>query len=323
MSYSTPILIITFNRPNHTRQVWEEIKKQKPKQVFVFQDGARVKNETDIKKCADVRAIFEEKLDWECDLQTFYSETNLGCGKGPASAITWFFENVEEGLIFEDDCLPSPDFFRFCNDMLDRYRHNEKISFIGGTNFQDGNKRGTGSYYFSAGHHGTWGWATWRRTWKLFDYYLSETNEKDFRRQIRLYFRDFRQIAYWIEIFRMVKKDRMNESCWDYQFYFACWKAKMLAVIPSANLVKNIGFDESATHTTGENSPFSKAEYGALYPLSHLEKIQSDRTADHYLHKTYIRPNDFGLKGWMRIFFILNKKIKSLLGIKSWRKRNG
>lgn len=317
----TPILIITFNRPNHTRQVWEEIKKQKPKQVFVFQDGARVKNETDIKKCADVRAIFEEKLDWECDLQTFYSETNLGCGKGPASAITWFFECVEEGIILEDDCFPTNDFFPFVEDLLDRYKDNDKISFIGGSSFQNGIQRGDGSYYFSAGPYGTWGWATWKSTWEKFDYMLDGFDEKMMKILVKTYFKKQIQRNYWMEIFHLTKDNRCNESCWDYQFYFSCWKNNMLAVIPNSNLITNIGFDSEGTHTFDENHPASNAKTESILPIKIPSKVVIDKNADFYLHKTIVQPYEFGWSGIKRLPFRVNKRIKRLFNIKgSWFK---
>jgi hypothetical protein len=110
--FQVPILLITFNRPTHTRKVLEVIRAQQPKQLFVFQDGARNNNEKDTIKCAEVRKVVKELVDWDCELKTYYSEVNLGCGPGPASAITWFFENVEQGIILEDDCIPHTDFFR-------------------------------------------------------------------------------------------------------------------------------------------------------------------------------------------------------------------
>ena len=169
-NFQIPILLITFNRPNHTLRVFNEIKKQKPKYIFVFQDGAREENSADIEKCAAVRAVFEETFDWECELKTFYSDKNLGCGFGPVTGISWFFEQVEQGIIMEDDCMPHPDFFTFCEEMLTKYKHNNEIMAVGATTYHD-NYPCQDSYLFSKYFTGG-AWATWRRAWKGFSFDL-------------------------------------------------------------------------------------------------------------------------------------------------------
>ena len=128
--FQTPVLLITFNRPEHTKQVFHALKKQKPAELFVFQDGARIKNESDVKNCREVRTIFEETIDWDCELKTFYSEVNLGCGPGPAAGISWFFDQVEAGIIIEDDAIPSDDFFGYAEELLEKYKHNDDIRAI-------------------------------------------------------------------------------------------------------------------------------------------------------------------------------------------------
>ena len=130
--FNTPILLIAFNRPTHTRKVLEVIRMQQPKQLFVFQDGAR--NNNDAIKCTEVRQVVKELVDWDCELKTYYSEVNLGCGPGPASAITWFFENVEQGIILEDDAVPNNDFFLYATELLNMYRDNSDIMAIGSMN---------------------------------------------------------------------------------------------------------------------------------------------------------------------------------------------
>lgn len=310
--FEVPILLITFNRPEHTKRVWEEIKKQKPKQIFVFQDGAR--NDGDKVNINAVRALFVEPLDWNGELHTNFSDVNLGCGKGPSTAISWFFEHVEEGIIFEDDCVPHPDFFEYCKALLEKYRANPSVAFIGGTNFQDGMVRGDASYYFSAGHHGTWGWATWKRTWNDFDYYLNGVDAKSIKPMINKYFSNGIQRNYWMEIFEMVKDNRCRESCWDYQFYFSCWKHQMMAIIPNVNLVSNIGFDDSATHTLDNSNKLSNQSTESIFPLTHPKRIDQDKKADFYLHKTYIQPYEYGWSGLKRWPYRINKKIKKLVG---------
>ena len=317
----TPILIITFNRPNHTRQVWEEIKKQKPKQIFVFQDGARANNASDIEKCAEVRAIFEEKLDWECDLQTFYSETNLGCGRGPASAITWFFENVEEGLIFEDDAVPASDFFSYAEELLERYRNTEKVKVITSINL-DTKKYGEASYYFTMMNRNLCAWAMWKRSWDNFDYYLDRVNREDLIKSIKINYKSNVKIReYWADRLDEIHFDRLNDSSWDMQFLMSIWLKGGLGVAPNVNLSTNIGFDAEATHTISENNPLANLSVGSIMPLSHPVKVKQCKKADINYDKIYFQSNEYGIKGLKRLPFRVNKRIKRLFNIKgSWFK---
>lgn len=318
--FSTPILLVIFNRPETTRRVFESIRQQKPKYLFVAADGPRPERVDDIEKCKAARNII--KPDWDCELYTLFRDNNLGCGKGPSQAITWFFSQVEEGIILEDDCVPNPDFFQYCTQLLDHFRDNERISFIGGTNFQRGFKRGIGSYYFSAGNQGTWGWATWKRAWDKFDYYISNIDKGIFSKIIKNFFINPRQREYWMEIFTEVKKNRYNESCWDYQFYFSNWVEGKLAVLPNQNLVRNIGFDTDATHTIGENNPLMNVPLGSIFPIEHNHYIVQDKNADFYVHKNYIQPYAYGWQGLLGLPFRLNKRIKKLFGIQgSWVKK--
>jgi hypothetical protein len=313
----TPILLIIFNRPDSTSKVFNVIRDQKPKNLFVAADGPRPGIESDIEKCKKTREVIN--VDWNCNLHTFFQERNLGCGKGPVEAISWFFRKVEEGIIIEDDCIPHPDFFPYCNELLERFRNDQRIFFIGGTNFQKGNISGDGSYYFSSGSQGTWGWATWKRSWNNFDYYLNGINEVSFKKEIKSLFFNFRQREYWMEIFKKVKQDRLNESCWDYQFYFSNWKEGKLAISPNCNLVTNIGFENDATHTVGEKNPMMNIPTNSILPLKHVNNIIQDKKADYFLHKNYIQPHEYGWSGFLRLPYRINKRIKSFLKIKrSW-----
>ncbi len=307
----TPVLLITFNRAKNTQSVINALRLVKPKFLYVFQDGQRIDNIDDIDKCKSVRNVLSE-IDWECELKTNFSESNLGCGKGPSTGIQWFFENVEEGIILEDDCIPHPDFFQYCEILLEKYRNDVRISYIGGANYQDGKQRGDGSYYFSDGHHGTWGWASWRRSWQLFDYYIDNINVKRFKDISKKYFIGKIMKDYWLNIFYEVKKNRFNESCWDYQFYFGCWNNNMLAILPNKNLVANIGDDPDANHTQGNLSMLYRPTESIL-PIIHPTKVYQDKKADFFIHKVYVQPYDYGWSGFKRIPHRLNKRLKKLL----------
>ena len=315
--YKTPILLITFNRPDHTRRVLTEILKQEPQSLYVCQDGAREGNDNDKIKCQEVRDVINELTSAyamahpDFSLFTLYSSLNLGCGPGPVAGITWFFENVEQGIIFEDDCLPHPDFFGYCGELLDRYKDDERIGFIGGCNYVKTNSES--SYVFSGGHHQTWGWATWRRTWKHFDYALSAITKADFEKMLDEYCMSWRQKEYWWNIFEKVRLDQMNNSCWDYQFYFSCWKHHQLAVAPSVNLVSNTGFGADATHTQAQGDLLMKPA-SAILPLVHPSVIRLNKSQDLELMKRFVAPYDYGVKNVMqRGLFMINRYIKRKL----------
>lgn len=315
--FQTPVLLITFNRPQSTQKVFDAIKKVKPKHLFIAADGPRDNYSEDDEKCTNTRSIIDQ-IDWVCNLKTLFRDKNRGCGLGPSEAITWFFQFVEEGIILEDDCLPSSDFFYFCEDLLSIYRKNEKIFFIGGNNFQHSKLVNSNSYYFSAGHHGTWGWATWRRVWNEFDYYLTTISYQDAKKIIKQLFQDHIQQEYWLDIYKEVKKDRFNESCWDYQFYFSGWKKEALAVIPNSNLVQNIGFNDDATHTKSSANLFSHRKINPMkFPIIYNNNVVQNKKADFLLHKNFIQPDKYGFIAFLyRLYKAIKKIGKKRFGFK-------
>ena len=167
----TPILFLIFNRLDTTEKVFEKIREQQPKYLYIAADGPRSDVPEDQEKCRKTRAIID-RIDWDCELKTLFREENLGCRNNAVQAITWFFDNVEEGIILEDDCLPDPTFFRYCEDLLSYYRYDMRVMHIAGSNLQQGFKSDNASYYFS---HipWVWGWASWKRAWKYYDVNIS------------------------------------------------------------------------------------------------------------------------------------------------------
>ncbi|CAM4096214.1 hypothetical protein [Gillisia limnaea] len=276
--FNTPLLFIIFNRPEITQKVFEEIKKQKPKYLFVAADGPRENINDDFEKCTSARKIVLDGIDWDCEVKTLFRKENLGCGKGVSLAINWFFENVEQGIILEDDCLPNHSFFSFCEVLLEKYKYNEQIYAISGDNFQNGISRGNASYFFS-NYVFVWGWATWRRAWEKYDFNMEELDQFKKNNSIckidkRKKFRD-----YWLNIFEEVAKK--NIDTWDYQWVFSIWKNNALTILPNTNLISNIGFGENATHTKG-SSPFANLETVEIGVISHPDKIIVNKKADDY-----------------------------------------
>lgn len=285
--YKTPILFNIFNRPEPTRKVLETIRQQRPAKLYVHADGPRVGHPTDAENVKACKAIISELVDWPCDLHMMYETENKGCGRGPADAITWFFENEEQGIILEDDCLPHPDFFRFAEDMLERYKDDFRVTSIAGSNFQDGRIWGKASYYFS-NHNRIWGWATWRRVWQQYDYYLSQETNETIESLINQCFSRQRDKQYWKRVLSNVLENRMNDSCWDFQFMYLQWKLGGLTLTPNVNLVSNIGDGPDATHTNWDNNPNLNRVVAPLYPIIHVEGVTLSTSADNYYMDKYI-----------------------------------
>lgn len=275
---NTPILFLVFNRPDTTQQVFAKIREIQPKQLFVAADGARAGKEGEEEKVAQVRKLILEGIDWNCEVKTLFREENLGCGKAVSSAITWFFEQVEEGIILEDDCLPNNSFFRFCEELLDYYRDDGRIMHISGNNFQFGKKVGNASYYFSKYNH-IWGWATWKRAWEIYDYEL-----KDFQDRKNEISYPKKTEKYWKEVFLGVSDKKIDT--WDYQWTYCMWKKNGLSILPNKNLISNIGFGFNATHTKDSNSIFGNIPTQNIsFPLIHPKNILVSNSADRNTSK--------------------------------------
>ena len=263
-----PILLITFNRPTHTHRVLETIIKAQPCDLFVFQDGARENNNDDLVLCNEVRRVVEEITNGlPIKVHTLYSENNLGCGKGPMVAINWFFNQVEEGIIMEDDCLPHPDFFGYCSELLERYRHFEKIQFINSTLYDECWKCDA-SYDFS--HYMVTGaWAGWRRTWRGFDLDLNDLDAKAIRKHVQQLTDNRGEANWWYSIVKEIQQDNRKKTYWDYQMQIHLFKESALTIHPRVNLISNIGFDGAGTHTLTNDDLRGNREVYPILPLSH------------------------------------------------------
>jgi len=273
---NTAVLFLVFNRLDTTKQVFEAIRQAKPPRLYVAADGARANKEGEADKVQAVRDYIMQNIDWKCEVRTLFREENLGCKYAVSGAITWFFENEEQGIILEDDCLPSQSFFLFCEELLERYKDDMRVGQITGDNFQNGIKRGDGDYYFSVHNH-IWGWATWRDRWKEYDVSLAGMEDVEFLWQV---FNDTDEKKYWEKIFYKMKNNQIDT--WDYQWSFALWNVKMLTITPNINLVKNIGFGVDATHTKLETK-FSNLKTSNIIVSSHPRKVVRNYEADRYI----------------------------------------
>lgn len=318
----TPVILITFNRPRHTKKVLEAILLAQPKDLYVFQDGVREGDDDDIKKCAEVRKVIEDLTnDAQTQLHTFYSEINLGCGPGPAAAISWFFEKEEMGIIIEDDAVPHPDFFAYCEELLIKYKNDTDIRAIGSMHL-DSKTYGDGSYYFSMMNRTFCAWATWRRAWHDFDLYHRNVSRKQFNQCLKDYGCDLRMREYWCERLAEVQKDAYHNSSWDQQFWMSIWLHHGKGIMPNVNLCTNIGFDQEATHTTDENSNAANLPTGSIMPLKHPNTAKIQHKADKRFQRIYFEPWEYGWSGFRRLPSRWNKRLKRILGHQgSWIKR--
>ena len=300
-SFNTPVLLLIFNRPENTLQVLNEIKKIKPSKLYISADGPRSNNTEDIENCKLAREIIN-KIDWDCEIKKNFREENIGCKFAVSSGISWFFEFEEKGIILEDDCIPNSSFFNFCESMLIKYMNDTRVMHIGGTNFQK-NTHVNNSYYYSKLVH-VWGWATWRRSWNLYDIKMENLDNFISQGIIRSIFPDKKSQKSWINLLVSAKQNKIDT--WDFMWVFSVWKNNGISIIPQKNLIKNIGFGINATHTTNESSLFSKKnQQDLLEPFYGPKMMVPDLASDSYtnsidqpisLLRSYI-------SGFRRLFF--------------------
>jgi hypothetical protein len=274
---SSPVLFLIFNRPDLTRQVFSEIRKVKPLKLFIAADGPRREIAEDVERCQQTRDIINT-IDWDCEVKTLFRNENLGCKVAVSSAISWFFEEVEEGIILEDDCLPDLTFFRFCEELLEKYRQDTRIMMISGNNFQFGRSRGKYSYYFSRYSH-IWGWASWRRSIKFYN--VNMCSWPDMRNKKILEWIFPKKVAFhWLKVLDNVYNGLIDS--WDYQLNYAAWIQNALSIVPNRNLVSNIGFGRDGTHVK-RRIAISEMKTGPMnFPLSHPPFVLPDIKADRF-----------------------------------------
>lgn len=278
MNLQTPVLLMVFNRPEKTRKVVQAIREVQPARVYIAADGPRDWIEGEAEKAQEVRQI-ATAIDWPCDVKLLFREHNLGCKHGPATAIDWFFAHEEEGVILEDDCVPCADFFQFCAELLTVYRHNPAVWAINGVNFQNGKKRGSGSYYFSRYFHG-WGWATWRRAWEKADLEIRFWPAWKESADWKLLLPDRVERQFWSGIFEKMYLDAID--AWDYPWVANIWYHSGLVAAPNVNLVSNIGFDAEATHTFNSNALEANRQTESMTVVHHPESVERSQEADSY-----------------------------------------
>lgn len=302
---TTPVALLVFNRPEETSRVFKVIREARPEQLLVIADGPRSSRPGEAALCAEVRRIVGH-VDWPCQVLFNYSDVNLGCKLRVSSGLDWVFSQVEEAIVLEDDCLPHLTFFRFCQEMLEKYRNNNRIASIGGTNYQFNSLNISESYYFSIYNH-IWGWASWKRAWKDYDVDMKNWPSIRGTNWLSNYFVSKLDAYFWNVNFEKVYRGKIDT--WDIQWTFACWLNNRLSIIPCENLVSNIGFGPEATHTKNGNCRVAHmAEMEINFPLIHPDNVDRTHGADEYTQKTIFRQSTVKTIADVLKYFLLGRK---------------
>ena len=295
-----PVLILGYNRPFHIKKLINSLSNIKPKKVYISLDGP--KKDIEDKKKSQLVKDEVDTINWKCLIKTKYSKKNLGCRNSVRKGIDWFFKYNKFGIILEDDCVPNKSFFEFCLKINNKYKNNKKIFSISGSNFY--NKKIKTDYFYSKYNH-CWGWASWRRAWKYNDNELLSWEKFRHSREWILLHQSKIERKFWEKIFNHVKYKNLNS--WAYVWTYSMWLNKGLTIIPNKNLIKNIGFDFSATNSLKDEKKHLKS-----YEINFKKKlIRPDKIAPFFKNDEYVFENHFKGKSHLWPWIIL--KILNLL----------
>lgn len=280
--FDTPVVLIIFRRPNETMKVFEAIRQIQPRTLFIVADGPRTEEERPL--CEAARDVVAS-VDWPCEVKRNYADRNMGLRKRVESGLDWVFEQTDQAIILEDDCVPDLTFFRFCAELLELYKDNPLIMHISGNYLLHSAPRLQSNYYFTRYAH-IWGWATWRRAWVLYDRELKNWHDLSKRRIFLDSFRQPRERAFWDHIMNAIDNGSINS--WGYIWAFSCMVHQRLCINPTVNLVRNVGFGVGATHTNAvvKNAPWTISRE-MVFPLIHPSSIQAEIGLDIQVGKRY------------------------------------
>jgi len=276
----SPVLLNIFNRPDTTRRVFEKIREGRPGKLYVAADGPRPDRKGEDALCEENRSVIN--VDWDCEVHLLYRPENLGCKMGMSGAVKWFFQNEEEGIVLEDDCLPGESFFEFCDTLLEKYRYDTRVAHIAGTRMANDRKFGDATYYFSKYTY-IWGWASWRRVWENYDENLLLMDgfvQEDLFKYVYGRKKVTDRLA---KTLNMVKTNAIDT--WDFQYAFMNFWNNSLCICPNINLISNIGFDPRATHTKDKNNKFANIPVETFSEIKHPKYFVPILDADYHVLK--------------------------------------
>jgi hypothetical protein len=286
MKISTPIVLFIYKRPDNLEGIIARVREFKPKELYIISDGP--KNTAELGLIAKARSQIEKIINWPCKVHKNYSKTNLGLKERFSTGIDWVFETADRAIFIEDDCIPDPSFFKYCDELLERYKDDERIMTISGNNFQFGSHKIKDSYYFSRYPH-VWGWATWKRSWEKYDKDISDWPKRRSTRWLKNATNGFIISKYWKYIFDRLYLAKINT--WDYQLTYASFKNHGLNIIPSVNLVTNVGYGSEATNIKKHNKTISVPTSVLQFPLVHPKRLKIDDVADRRIDNlVYLHP---------------------------------
>lgn len=284
----TPVALIIFNRPERTAEVFATIRAARPARLFIIADGPRRAVKTDMAKCAAVRAVVE-KVDWPCQVFRRFVDENIGLRRNVSEGLDWVFQQTERAIILEDDCLPDSTFFPFCEELLDYYAEDRQVAMIGGTNFDAAHTAppGNDSYYFSRFCH-IWGWATWRRAWQLCDHELKEWPALRQTSWLMNICGHRTSENFWRRHFDDAHAAHPHGlNTWDVAWVFACWRHRMMSIVPRTNLITNIGCGAEASHIKSRTRMSELPTTAMRFPLVHPSTALTNQMADRYVQKNF------------------------------------
>lgn len=319
--FNTPVAIFTFNRPELTERLLGILAQVKPRRILVVSDGPRPHVDSDVEKCAAVRRLFDE-LEWECQVERNFAESNMGSFPRNSSGLNWVFERVEEAIILEDDCMPDLSFFPYCVELLERYRNDARVGLISGNNFLiHPNVQQTASYFFSR-YATTWGWASWRRTWQPVDLNMPYWPQFRDSGELRQAVSTAREVRYWKGIYDAILERRMKNA-WDYQLILTCLKFDLLTIVPAVNLISNVGFGSQGTHCMDETSPLNDVPRGELvFPLVHPADMRRSGSVDYEIFRVRFQsPPPLQAPLWVQVKSKLLTKSRLIRALNRARKK--
>jgi hypothetical protein len=267
---NAPVALIVFNRPEPTRRVFASVAAARPSRLFIIADAPRADRQGERQNCEEVLKIVSA-VDWPCTVETNLAAENLGCRRRVTLGLDWVFSLVEEAIILEDDCLPDPSFFRYCSQLLERYRDCCQVGIISGFNPMQNSFPFPYSYYFTKLVL-IWGWATWRRTWQKYDEKMTSWPRVKEDALLRFMWRKRKPLESWTSIFDSMH-DGTGPNAWSYNLVYSCWMRNWLNIIPSRNLIQNIGFNQDATHTKRADAGSKISAQNLSFPIQHPPAI--------------------------------------------------
>jgi hypothetical protein len=290
--FDTPVLMLVFNRPDNTQKVFDALKQRQPRFLYVVADGARAHKSGESERVEAVRQIFLTQIDWDCELKTLFRPQNMGCRDSVSSGISWFFEQVTEGIILEDDCIPHPDFFIFCREILSQHRDNPKVMCIGGSQFLPTAAPAQQAYHYTHIPY-TWGWATWRRAWNLYD--VNASKIKPFAENpANPLSQNMPAFIAKKLLLKIENSGKKIIDTWDYQWLFTLLLNEGYSICPTRNLIQNIGFDPNASNFTYQTQYMNLPTYPLPQPFEHPPvPTRLDWAYDRQAHELFFGKNLF------------------------------